>query len=108
MTSADSVVSKILELDSQAEAVKAEALQEANRIRDEYLQRIEREKESKEREKVSRITQVRKAADEKRKVEIERVREEFAEQSRKIDNTSPEKLEKTVNDMVARVKGIVG
>ena len=107
MPSADSIISKILELDSQAEAIKTESIVAAAKVRDEYRQRIEREKEGFEQEKVKKIEQVRKSAEQKRETEVGLVRKEFAGQTAKIEQIPREKIDKTVNDTVARVKGIV-
>lgn len=107
MSSADSFMSRIIELDSQAEAIKAEANERANAIREEYRQRIEQGKENLKREKAKKIAQVNRTAQKKREAEIENVRKEFSALSQKIEQIPEEKLERIVNDIVARVKGII-
>ncbi len=107
MSSADSVISKIIELDSQAEAIKADANEKANAICDEYKQLIKHEKENLEREIAKKIDPVNKTAEKKRKAEIENVRKEFSALTQKIEHITLEKIDHIVNDIVAKVKGII-
>ena len=107
MSSADSIISRIIEMDAQADAVRAEGAQEANRIREEYHQRILRDRETLEKEKTKKTEQVLADAQVKRDREIAAVRLEFAESARAIDQTASAKVDAAVRNMASRVKGFV-
>jgi len=106
MPSAD-IITRIIELDSRAEAIKAKALADASDVEKETRRLIEQEKVTFDLEKKSRLAQVNKSAEEKRKVQVEEVRRQFSDIAEKTAQAPEDKLNRSIESMFAKVKGIV-
>lgn len=106
MPSAD-IITKIIELDSRAEAVKAKAMADASAVDSETRRLIEQEKISFEQKKKNRLEQVNKNAGETRQTQVEEVRRQYADLAQKTARVPEDKLSSSIESMFAKVKGIV-
>jgi hypothetical protein len=106
MPSAD-IITKIIELDSRADAITAKAMADARAVDSETQRLIEQEKISFEQKKKSRLEQVNKNAEEARKTQVEEVRSQYADLAQKTERVSEDKLNSSIESLFAKVKGIV-
>jgi vacuolar-type H+-ATPase subunit E/Vma4 len=108
MQSAENVVNRIVDLDERAERIRDRAREEAETIRLDAKRRIAEEKAELEKRIAEKITDIEAAEAHSRKGEIARVRKEYTDQAGEVVRAAPEKMDRVVNTVLARLKGISG
>jgi F0F1-type ATP synthase membrane subunit b/b' len=104
MQSSEQVVNRILDLDRQAERVRAKAREEAETIRREVARRIAEEKEQLEKRIAERAGQIEAEAIQTRSREIDGVKKEFADQVKAVSGVSQDTLARVVDMVVSRIR----
>jgi vacuolar-type H+-ATPase subunit E/Vma4 len=104
MQSSEQVVNRILDLDRQAERIRAKAREEAESMRRDAARRVVEEKEQLEKRIAERTRQIEAAAVQARGKEIEGVRKEFDGQVKAVSGVSPESMAKVVDMVVSRIR----
>ena len=108
MQTAEDVIVRIINLDERAEQIRARAREEADTIRLDAKRRIAEEKVELEKRVAAKITDIESAEAHSREGEIARIRKEYTDQAEAAWRTAPEKMERVVNTVLARLKGISG
>ncbi|MHB9028867.1 MAG: hypothetical protein ACYC9O_08870 [Candidatus Latescibacterota bacterium] len=104
MQSSEQVVNRILDLDRQAERIRAKAREDAESMRRDAVRRIAEEKEQLEKRIAERTRQIESAATQTRSREIEGVNKEFAGQVKAVNGVSPAIMAKVVDMVVSRIR----
>ncbi len=105
MNSSGNIIARIIDLDSQAETIRAQAHDEASAMQRETNRQIEQEKRDLEQQITEKTSQVRAKAASEREGELEHVRKEFTEIAESIKNLPEEKIEPPVCSIFPRIKG---
>jgi len=104
MSSSGNIITRIIDIDSQAETIRAQARDEAAVIHRDAERLIEQEKRDLEQRTLDKTEQVRAEAARERKVELDRVRKEFSTTAESIKHLPKEKIEKSVQSILSLIK----
>jgi len=104
MQSSEQVVNRILDLDRQAESIRAKAHEEAEAVRRDATRRVAEEKEQLEQRIAERAMQIEAEAVRTRSREIEGVKKEFDGQVKTMSEISREKIAGVVDMVVTRIR----
>ena len=105
MSSSGNIIARIIDLDSQAETIRAQAHDEISAMQRDTDRQIEQEKRDLEQQITDKTAQVRAEAAREREVELEHVRKEFSTIAESIKNLPEEKVEQSVRSIFSRIKG---
>jgi|SRR3989339_650785 len=106
MHSSEDVISKIIDIDSRAEGLKNKAKEDIEVIKSDLAKKKEQELKALEKRIADKNKQINDAAENMRNSEVEKIREEFFKITDSIKNTPEDKIEKAVNIILTRIKGI--
>lgn len=105
MSAQENIINKIVDLDKKAEGIVVKATEEAKKISEDSLKRINEEKESV-------LKQIEKKKDEINSkealacdVEVKKVRDEYARSVESVNQIPAEKIDKVVKYVISNFKG---
>jgi len=104
MSPTETIIQKILDLDAQAETIRADARQKAQEMHNKTLQLIEDEKRALDREIAERTARIAGEAGKKRGKDIELVREEYAAKAAAIGNLPVKTIEHGVQAILSLIR----
>jgi len=105
MHSTEDIITRIIDLDSQAEKIRSQARADAAKIHKDTLQRIENEKAALEKQIAEKTAGIQAEAEKKREAELSQVRKEFSWMAESVKNLPPEKIEHSIQLILSRIKG---
>ena len=108
MENIETVITQIIDLDKHAEEILMKAHEKASKMKEETLQKREIMRNETEHLIEEKVAKIDKHATRERNEKTDKVRREFSEQTELIKNISPEKMRKSVNIVVSRIKGMAG
>ena len=105
MQTGENIISRIIDLDAQAESVRAKARDEAVRIQSETVREAEEQKQSLEIQTAERVKLLAAEAARKRTQEVDKVKKEYANQVEGIRTISSEKKDRAVLIVLSGMRG---
>ena len=108
MENIETVITQIIDLDKHAEEIRMKAYEKASEMKEEALQKREIMRNETEHLIEEKVAKIDEHATKERNEKTDEVRREFSEQTESIKNISPEKIRKSVNIVVSRIKGMAG
>ena len=108
MENIETVITQIIDLDKHAEEIRMKAYEKASKMKEEALQKREIMRNETEHLIEEKVAKIDEHATKERNEKTDEVRREFSEQTESIKNISPEKIRKSVNIVVSRIKGMAG
>ena len=108
MENIETVITQIIDLDKHAEEIRMKAYEKASKMKEEALQKREIMRNETEHLIKEKVVKIGEHATKERNEKTDKVRREFSEQTESIKNIPPEKMRKSVNIVVSRIKGMAG
>ncbi|HUT62370.1 MAG TPA: hypothetical protein VMZ04_00290 [Anaerolineae bacterium] len=108
MENIETVITQIIDLDKHAEEIRMKAYEKASKMKEEALQKREIMRNETEHLIEEKVAKIDEHATKERNEKTGKVRREFSEQTESIKNIPPEKMRKSVNIVVSRIKGMAG
>lgn len=105
MQTSESVVNSIVDLDARAEDIRVQARGEAESVRREACEQVERDCAANEAKIAEKIAAIESASARSRDEEIARVRKEYAGKVETVNRTDAAAVGKVVDMIFARIKG---
>ena len=105
MQAGENIISRIIDLDTRAESVRAKARDEAVRIQSETVREAEEQKQSLEIQTAERVKLLAAEAARKRTQEVDKVNKEYANQVEGIRTISSEKKDRAVLIVLSGMRG---
>jgi len=105
MQAGENIISRIIDLDTRAESVRAKARDEAVRIQSETVREAEEQKQSLEIQTAERVKLLAAEAARKRTQEVDKVKKEYANQVEGIRTISSEKKDRAVLIVLSGMRG---
>ncbi|MFA6471463.1 MAG: hypothetical protein WCU00_05415 [Candidatus Latescibacterota bacterium] len=105
MQSEQNIISRIIDLDSRAESIRASAREEAARMLSEAVREAEEKKRLLELQTAEKVKIIAADSAQERAREITKVKNEFEQQAKEIGSVSSDKKDRAVTMILSGMRG---